>query len=230
MFSRRIWNLRGQPLTDKNAVKDTLDSFSYQDQMTDPYSGIESVLTFLDGIPRKSGDIIHLILITDGVPDFDNAEGEVKEEKLAKSAAKRILHSPEILVSTLCTGKWNGIAEKTFKKGKGVHSVISNTEQAKSAGKKVTSYIDKLYRLKIKLKASPVKDRMSCRVNLMGTTSDGQMANFEVELTFKDGMIYVEDMNSASGTAIGGMKIQGLNRLRSGDVLSIGEVEFCLKF
>lgn len=43
-------------------------------------------------------------------------------------------------------------------------------------------------------------------------------------------MIYVEDMNSASGTAIGGMKIQGLNRLRSGDVLSIGEVEFCLKF
>lgn len=410
-------------LTDKNAVKDTLDSFSYQDQMTDPYSGIESALTFLDGIPRKSGDIIHLILITDGVPDFDNAEGEVKEEKLAKSAAKRIFHSPEILVSTLCTGKWNGIAEKTFKKGKGVHSVISNTEQAKSAGKKVTSCIDKLYRLKIKLKASPVKDRVSCRVNLMGTTSDGQMANFEVELTdvanlkmfsnqefdepdetklpeapedfvlpgtteepteteqpdgtelpdgielpddptepdadvlpesgvvsdgavsgdsitasetsgktqlplwliitvgsvivillliivillcknkkihhqnemasgarpvttdskvsgiamrlevhlgncankemrlsltdeltigsdhhcdivfqdscvspvntrivFKDGMIYVEDMNSASGTAIGGMKIQGLNRLRSGDVLSIGEVEFCLKF
>lgn len=404
-------------LTDKNAVKNTLDSFSYQDQMTDPYSGIESALTFLDGISRKSGDIIHLILITDGVPDFDNADGEVKEEKLAKSAAKRILHSPEILVSTLCTGKWNGIAEKTFKKGKGVHSVISNTEEAKNAGKKATSYIDKLYRLKIKLKASPVKDRVSCRVNLMGTTADGQMANFDVELTdvanlkmfsnqefdesdetelpeapedfvlpgtteepsetelpdgtelpddtkkpapdvlpeggvvsdgavsgdsittsgtsgksqiplwliitvgsvivvliliivillcknkkihnqngmtsgarpvttdskvsgiamrlevhlghcankemrlsladeltigsddhcdivfkdscvspvntrivFKNGMIYVEDMNSASGTAIGGMKIQGLNRLRSGDMLSIGEVEFCLKF
>ena len=59
---------------------------------------------------------------------------------------------------------------------------------------------------------------------------DSCVSPVNTRIVFKDGMIYVEDMNSASGTAIGGMKIQGLNRLRSGDVLSIGEVEFCLKF
>lgn len=46
----------------------------------------------------------------------------------------------------------------------------------------------------------------------------------------KDQMIYIEDMNSKEGTALGGMRIQGQNRLRSGDVISIGGAEFCLKF
>ena len=49
-------------------------------------------------------------------------------------------------------------------------------------------------------------------------------------IVFRNGMIYIEDMNSALGTAIGGMRIQGSNRLRSGDLISIGEVEFTVKF
>jgi hypothetical protein len=37
-------------------------------------------------------------------------------------------------------------------------------------------------------------------------------------------------MNSPTGTFIGGMRIQGSNRLRSGDVISVGDSDFSLKF
>ena len=49
-------------------------------------------------------------------------------------------------------------------------------------------------------------------------------------IVLKDQIIYIEDLNSKEGTFLGGMRIQGQNRLRSGDVISIGEVEFCLRF
>jgi hypothetical protein len=42
--------------------------------------------------------------------------------------------------------------------------------------------------------------------------------------------IYIEDLGSQNGTAIGGMKIYSPNRLRSGDINTIGSVKFSLKF
>ncbi|HWT73102.1 MAG TPA: FHA domain-containing protein [Mobilitalea sp.] len=46
----------------------------------------------------------------------------------------------------------------------------------------------------------------------------------------RDNVIYMEDLNSTNGTAINNMKIFAPNKLRSGDVISIGSVRFLLKF
>lgn len=46
----------------------------------------------------------------------------------------------------------------------------------------------------------------------------------------KGQMIYIEDLGSVCGTALGGMRLYGPNRLRSGDEISIGNVRFTLKF
>lgn len=46
----------------------------------------------------------------------------------------------------------------------------------------------------------------------------------------KNRMIYIEDLGSACGTALGGMRLHEPNRLRSGDEISIGSVRFVLKF
>jgi hypothetical protein len=43
-------------------------------------------------------------------------------------------------------------------------------------------------------------------------------------------IIYIEDLGSVNGTAISGMKIFAQNRLRGGDIISIGNVSFSLKF
>lgn len=45
-----------------------------------------------------------------------------------------------------------------------------------------------------------------------------------------DNIIYIEDLSSKNGTAISGMKIFSPNRLRSGDIITIGDVKFKLKF
>lgn len=46
----------------------------------------------------------------------------------------------------------------------------------------------------------------------------------------KEQMIYIEDLGSSCGTALGGMRLHCPNRLRSGDEISIGHVRFVLKF
>ncbi|BCJ99212.1 FHA domain-containing protein [Anaerocolumna chitinilytica] len=47
---------------------------------------------------------------------------------------------------------------------------------------------------------------------------------------FKDNVVYIEDLNSTNGTLINNMKIFSANKLRSGDVITIGSISFNLKF
>lgn len=46
----------------------------------------------------------------------------------------------------------------------------------------------------------------------------------------RDNVVYIEDLNSTNGTSISNMKVFSPNKLRSGDVISIGSISFCLKF
>ncbi len=93
-----------------------LDELEYTEQLTDPYTGVESALTYLDGYSIRSGDVIHLIVITDGDPDLGYEDDE-KQKELAQSAADRIKKTPEIIVSTFCTAEWDETAYETFSKG-----------------------------------------------------------------------------------------------------------------
>jgi cell division septation protein DedD len=49
-------------------------------------------------------------------------------------------------------------------------------------------------------------------------------------LTFSDGAVYIEDLNSTNGTLINGMKIDSANKLRSGAEITIGSARFIVKF
>ncbi|MDO4324419.1 MAG: FHA domain-containing protein [bacterium] len=46
----------------------------------------------------------------------------------------------------------------------------------------------------------------------------------------ENGLIWIEDLDSEQGTFLGGMRLHAPNRLRSGDVVSIGDVEFRFLF
>ena len=59
---------------------------------------------------------------------------------------------------------------------------------------------------------------------------DGDVDPQNSRIRLVDGVVYIEDMSSARGTAIEGMRIQGRNKLRSGNVISIGNVQFSLKY
>ena len=50
------------------------------------------------------------------------------------------------------------------------------------------------------------------------------------KIRFIDGQVFIEDQGTQGGTYLEGMRIPGRNRLRSGDIISIGSVEFAFKF
>jgi len=59
---------------------------------------------------------------------------------------------------------------------------------------------------------------------------DREVSPKNARIFLKDRVIYIEDLGSAWGTALGGMRLHGPNRLRSGDEISIGPVRFRIKF
>lgn len=389
-------------LTDKNTVMKVLTELDYGEQYTDPYTGVENALAYLDNYSIRSGDVINLVVITDGEPDLkteDTDESREVEKELAQSVADKIANTPEVIINTLCTAEWDAYAYASFSVGRGIHEKIDDGQDATAAGKKIARYVDSLYRTSFKLSEVPSKERFSVELQIKGNSLeqqlvllnvsiesvpnlkmfsndimpetaqedsqeesgnedtqesvpeikiiedegnenidvqggemetaaeneakeweennagisilliiilvicalviagisiiffikkkasndtketigavkksisgsivmklevyagncisktstlylvdsltigsspecnlrfiDSDMAPLNSRIFIKDQMIYIEDMNSRTGTALGGMRIQGKNRLRSGDVISIGEVEFCLKF
>ena len=59
---------------------------------------------------------------------------------------------------------------------------------------------------------------------------DSEVSDINSRIFLSDNMIYIEDLGSVNGTSISGMKIFAKNRLRGGDIISIGNVSFSLKF
>lgn len=59
---------------------------------------------------------------------------------------------------------------------------------------------------------------------------DNEVSGCNSRVFIKNGFVYIEDLGSGNGTALEGMQIFAPNRLRSGDIISIGGVRFCFKF
>ena len=135
-------------MTDVEEVKKTISNLSYKGY-TDPYTGVQEAIDYLDTYARTSGDVISLIVITDGEPCLRKP---AREKELAAAAAEDIQNSPEVILSTLCTNKWSGEAKKALTTGSGLHSVVSGSSRASEEGKKMAEFLDGLYRTVFVLK------------------------------------------------------------------------------
>lgn len=158
-------------MTDKNTVKEVLSDLKYTEQLTDPYTGVESALNYLDGYSRKSGDLIHLVMITDGDPDLgieDEEKSQAQEITLSESAALKIESVPEVIVSTICSAQWDERAFQTLSTGSGIHEIIDENQDARAAGEKMANYVDSLYRVNFKLSEIPNVERFSVKFLLNG--------------------------------------------------------------
>ena len=151
-------------MTDVEQVKKTISGLSYRGY-TDPYTGVTEAIDYLDTYARTSGDVISLIVITDGKPCLRKPS---MERELADAAALDIQNSPEVILSTLCTNRWDGKAEETLTKGTGRHSVVTNRGLAEEEGRKMAEFLDGLYRTVYVLKQTenlPAKFGITLRLN-----------------------------------------------------------------
>lgn len=161
------FKLVAENFTDKKAVSDTLRGLDYSEQLTDPYTGIINALKYLDNCPRRSGDIVNLIIISDGQPDlgYKNKEKEkAAEKKLASKVAKLIRHTPEVIVHTLIFSQKKSTAFNSISVGTGISQVVKNNKNSKRTGKKIASFIDRLYKVTFSLQGITKKDGMPVKL------------------------------------------------------------------
>ncbi len=57
-----------------------------------------------------------------------------------------------------------------------------------------------------------------------------EMAPLSGKIFMGDGLIYLESLDPSIAIYVDGMRIQQYNRLRSGNTITIGQAQFCLKF
>ena len=148
-------------MTDVKEVKKTVDNLKYDGGWTDPYTGVNDAIAYLDDYARTSGDVIVLILITDGKVDLKSG----KEADLAAETRDKIQNSPEVILSTMCTGSWTGKSKDTFTVGRGPHNNVSNSNAAKNAGSDMVSFLEGLYFTGFKLKQTPA-NKFSITLNI----------------------------------------------------------------
>lgn len=236
-FGERF-NVISENLTDKNAVKDVLQNLEYTEQLTDPYTGVKSAITYLDSYSRRSGDIINLIVITDGDPDLgydDEEEAARTEKELAASLTEKIVNTPEVIISTLCTAEWDETAYAALSNGNGIHELISDDQDAETAGTKMANYVDSLYRTSFKLSREPDVERFSIGLKMRGTDLQGTIAMLDIDIgnipnlklfsntvqTEQPGDIGAEDVIGIPGIGDGA----GADTETAGDTETVGDKE-----
>lgn len=169
--------------TDKDAVINILSGLEYNEKLTNPYSGIENALNYLDSCMRKKGDIVNLIMISDGEPDLgfaDKAKEEAAEKKGAKRAAKRIASSPETVVHTMIFSKKDSHAFDSLRKSSGISQTVKDSSSGEKAGKKIASFVDNLYSVTFSLQEKIPKEQMPVELRFQGSLADGQLAMLNV--------------------------------------------------
>lgn len=62
------------------------------------------------------------------------------------------------------------------------------------------------------------------------TFMEAAVSHRHARIFLAEGRVYIEDLNSQNGTLVGGTRIQMPTVLRSGDIITVGDVTFCLKF
>ena len=133
-----------EKMTDGNALLREMDHLSFSERYTDPYGGMKSALRWLDGYPRAGGDLVCLVMITDGKPEYETLTQEEVQELMGE-AKDAIENTPEVVISSFCVGQWKQEAGEILQAGRGMHEAATKKEQAETAGKELASWLDKLY-------------------------------------------------------------------------------------
>lgn len=157
-------------LTDPAAVADAVRNLEYNQMLTDPYNGLVYALNYIGSTSRLGGDLVNLVIITDGVPDLGK-QGE-EEQTAEKAAAETTLmalgESAETVVHTVCVSEWDDLAQQTLSQGSGLDLMITDAEDAESAGKEMAEFIDGLYRIDFPCPAHSAMERFPVEMRFVG--------------------------------------------------------------
>lgn len=150
-FDERF-NNDGTDFTDnKRAFLREVNSIQYTAQRTDQAKSILEAIDYLEKYQRETGELVNLVLITDGIPDGG------KDRLPLAAAAGQIDASSSILFHTFGIGTSNSASPASLKSleqlGQGTHTSALNgrKKDAEEAACKTASLVNGLYPLQFSL-------------------------------------------------------------------------------
>lgn len=181
----------------KNTVLNAIGQIDYKEQWTDPYTGIVSVMDYLDrNYPGDRGDLVNLILMTDGTPDLKYSSAE---EGNARAAAERIAETPEVVLHTVSFQAWD--SSHTIPEGTGTDTVVDAEVDAAGAADVLTDFVHGLYRVDFEhfMAADQVPGRYDCAYYLRNSGDGITEAIQLIPLAVEKVPVMTEGNNGWSG-------------------------------
>lgn len=161
-------------------LREVVRNLQYNEVLTDPYEGIDRAVDYLSTAPRVSGELVNLVLVTDGaiyLGDIPAEQRQTTETEKAQKTSEKIENSPEIILHTICVGEWDEPAYQTFSKGTGVDIQVKGSEPYLSA-QELVKFVNDLYMLNFN--HYDEEPRFDVRLQFVGE-EDGMMLTLNSE-------------------------------------------------
>lgn len=136
------FSLVAENLADAASVGRAVDNLQYTQQRTDIVSGIEGAVNHLMSQSRKNGDLVNLVLVTDGI-EYSSSSNQNQADKIQAI----IDETPEIVVHSLCFGSFDQIVADVLSRATGKSLYAASASSAAQAGEGVADFINNTYRL-----------------------------------------------------------------------------------
>lgn len=172
-----------QNLTDTKEMQTAVNNLQYTGVLSNPYDGVEQAIKYLNGVPRQKGELLNLILVTDGslyIGDMWEGERQALEKQKAKSTSELITSSPEIVLHTLHIGEWDTLADQTFSKGTGL-LLNPSGKDVSTLVQELVEFTEGLYRMDFSFYSVNEEKRTDLTLQLTGR-QDGGLFFQEYEL------------------------------------------------
>lgn len=140
-----------EDITEKEELRAELSALNYDHHATDICGGVVEALNFFsDGEHRVDGEMVHLILITDGIPyltgDPENETTAI--ETSAEAAAETVSTTSEVIVHTVCfRADKEEVTYSAVSSGKGLNLIAENIGAASEAGTVISQFANSLYEM-----------------------------------------------------------------------------------
>ena len=180
-FGERF-EILSEDITGREALRSELSALTYDHRATDICGGMaEALRYFSSGEHRGDGEMVHLILLTDGVPyltgDPENENAAI--EASAEAAAEIVSTASEVIVHTVYfRADRDEVTYSAVASGKGLHLIASDAGAASEAGAAIGQFAESLYEMAFPVDWEFGEERADARLVIL---DDGALRFVPVE-------------------------------------------------
>lgn len=132
--------------TDGAKVLEALDSISYDQDWTEPYSALQEAIEAQRHMRVTPDCLMSTIILTDGKPALGSDVSEEEKQSLEDDTTAEIEAAKDIVLHSVCLDTWDDDLQEVLSAGTGLSITSQEGEDAQAAGE-VASFRASLYRV-----------------------------------------------------------------------------------